>query len=209
MLVRTLALALGLAMAHVASAQTLPKPAEFYFDEDVRALKPLLAPGQDTPAELERILKKAERDPKAVLELAQLAHLAMLGGRADTGREMYARALARTNRSHPLWRTVVFNHAWDLYRAGDAAAALEQWLALHSGTRTEATWMPTTFALALWTLGRRDEAVQWYAAAVRTQPGDWSRSDGYARLLPDWREQDRATLAQVQAAWAAKPPAWP
>ena len=209
MYVRTLVLALGLAMSHVASAQSLPKPAEFYFDDDARALKPLLLPGQDTPVELERIIKKAERDPKAVLELAQLGHLAMTGGRADTGREMYGRALARINRSHPLWRQVVWNHAWDQFRTGQAAVALEEWAALSSGTRTSPAWMPTTYALALWTLGRRDEAVQWYAAAVRTQPDAWSRSEGYARLLPEWKDEERATLAEVQAAWAAKPPAWP
>jgi hypothetical protein len=207
--VRLLVLALGLALAHVASAQTLPKPAEFYFDEDPRALKPLLAPGQDTPAELERILKKAERDPKAVVELAQLGHLAMTGGRIDTGREMYARAQARITRTHPAWRQVTWNHGWDLYRAGDAAGALQQWAQLTAGARSEVSWMPPTYALALWTLGRRDEAVQWYAAAVRTQPDAWKSSDGYARLLPDWKDSERATLAEVHDAWVAQPPAWP
>jgi tetratricopeptide (TPR) repeat protein len=209
MYVRTLVLALGLALSHLASAQALPKPAEFYFDEDPRALKPLIAPGQDTPAELERIIKKAERDPKAVLELAQLGHLAMTGGRADTGREMYGRALGRINRTHPLWRQVLWNYAWDLHRVGDTAQALEHWAALTAGTRNQVAWMPTTYALALWTLDRRDEAVQWYAAAVRTQPGEWGRSDGYARLLPDWTDAERAALAEVHAAWKANPPRWP
>ena len=209
MYVRTLVLALGLAMSHVASAQSLPKPAEFYFDEDPRALKPLLVPGQDSAAEFERILKKAERNPDSVLERAQLGHLAMTGGRVDTGREMYGRALARINRTHPLWRQVVWHYGWDLYRIGEAGAALEQWSTLTTGARGASAWMPPTYALALWTLGRRDEAVQWYAAAVRTEPAQWSRSDGYARLLPDWKDEERATLAQVQAAWAANPPAWP
>lgn len=211
--VRTLVLALGLAMSHAVAAQStapsLPKVAEFYFDEDVRALKPLIAPGQDTPAELERIIKKAERDPKAVLELAQLGHLAMTGGRVDTGREMYSRALARINRSHPLWRQVVWNHAWDQFRAGDASVALQEWAELSSGTRTNPSWMPTTYALALWTVGRRDEAVQWYAAAVRTQPDAWRSTEGYARLLPDWKDTERAILAEVHDAWLAKPPRWP
>lgn len=211
MFVRTLVLALGLAMAHAASAQTLPRPSEFYFDTDARALKPLMTAGADSPAEIERMLKKIERDatPRAVPEMAHLAHLAMAGGRVETGRDLYLRALARIDRSHPMWRPVVWNYAWDLYRAGDAAGALAQWAALHSAGRLQASWIPPTYALALWTVGRRDEAVQWYAAAVRTQPGDWSGTGGYARLLPDWRETERATLAEVQAAWAAKPPAWP
>ena len=66
-----------------------------------------------------------------------------------------------------------------------------------------------TFALALWTLGRKDEAVQWYAAAVRTEPAQWSTPARYAALLPHWRDEERATLAEVQRAWAANPPAWP
>ena len=28
-------------------------------------------------------------------------------------------------------------------------------------------------------------------------------------LLPDWTPADRDTLAEVQAAWAKDPPAWP
>jgi hypothetical protein len=31
----------------------------------------------------------------------------------------------------------------------------------------------------------------------------------YAQLLPQWREDERASLAEVQQAWAAAPPAWP
>ncbi|MGO4777379.1 tetratricopeptide repeat protein, partial [Lysobacter sp. 2RAB21] len=66
-----------------------------------------------------------------------------------------------------------------------------------------------TYAVALWTLGRKDEAVQWYAAAVRSEPDQWRDTSAYASLLPDWRVADRATLAEVQKAWAANPPAWP
>ena len=52
-------------------------------------------------------------------------------------------------------------------------------------------------------------AVAWYAAAVRTEPGQWSDAANFAGLLPDWREEERATLAEVLAAWQEKPPAWP
>ena len=51
--------------------------------------------------------------------------------------------------------------------------------------------------------------MKWYAAAVRTEPGQWSDSAQYARLLPTWREDERALLAEVQQAWASQPPAWP
>ena len=64
-------------------------------------------------------------------------------------------------------------------------------------------------ALALWRAGQKQEAVQWYAAAVRTEPAQWSDSSRYAQLLPLWRDDERASLAEVQQAWAAAPPAWP
>jgi hypothetical protein len=61
----------------------------------------------------------------------------------------------------------------------------------------------------LWSLDRKTEAVQWYAAAVRTEPNLWGDPTNYVTLLPDWREQDRRRLAEVYAAWQAAPPAWP
>jgi len=91
----------------------------------------------------------------------------------------------------------------------DFDAALEQWVASASSLRGNATWVPPTFALALWKQGQREQAVKWYAAAVRTEPGQWSDSAQFARLLPTWREDERALLAEVQQAWASQPPAWP
>ncbi|ACD56941.1 hypothetical protein IXO675_001325 [Xanthomonas oryzae pv. oryzae] len=58
-------------------------------------------------------------------------------------------------------------------------------------------------------MGRKQDAVEWYAAAVRTWPDRWSSTANYASLLPEWREAERATLAEVFAAWQAKPPTFP
>ena len=69
-------------------------------------------------------------------------------------------------------------------------------------------WLPPTLALGLWRLDRREEAVRWYAAAVRTEPQLW-RSPDLERLLPDWSAADREALAVVAAAWQAAPPPWP
>src|SRR3546814_11714243 len=70
-------------------------------------------------------------------------------------------------------------------------------------------WVPPTLALGLWTLDRREEAVQWYAAAVRTEAMQWRDPANLPALLPDWREEDRAKLAEGAAAWAKPPPSWP
>ena len=106
-------------------------------------------------------------------------------------------------------RSLRWNHGWDLYRRGDAQDALNLWSKAAESTRGNPSWLPTTLALVLWKLERKDEAVAWYAAAVRTEPGQWSDTAAYAQLLPSWNDAERTQLAQVQQAWAANPPAWP
>lgn len=212
---RHLLLAVALAAAGSAHAQsaasnlTLPKPAEFYFDADAQATKPVIAVRETGDAAVAKLLKLIDRDPRAKAEHAQLAHLAMAGGRADLGRELYGRALIRIEPTDGLWRSVMWNYGWDLYRAGDAAAALEQWRTLMTSRSITPSWLPPTLATVLWTLGRKDEAVQWYAAAVRTEPEQFRSTSRHAQVLPEWTDSERATLTEVQAAWARNPPSWP
>ena len=202
-------LALGLAAAGAAVAQSLPKPAEFYFDADPTTTRPVVAIKETGDAAVQKLLKAIERDPRARTEYAQLAHLAMAGGRTDLGKEFYARTLVRVAPTDALWRPVMWNYGWDLYRSGDPVGALAQWQQLVEARRSSASWVPPTLALALWSAGRRDEAVVWYAAAVRTEPQLWRDPANFPRLLPDWRAAEHATLAEVQAAWAVNPPSWP
>ena len=212
---RHLLLAAALAAVGTAHAQTpasnapLPKPVEFYFDADAKATKPVIAVRETGEAATAKLIKLIDRDPHAKAERAQLAHLAMAGGQKDLGRELYARALTRIAPTDGLWRSVMWNYGWDLQRAGEPAAALEQWRTLMTSRSVTPSWLPPTLALTLWTLGRKDEAVQWYAAAVRTEPGQWRASSAHATLLPEWTDGERAVLAEVQAAWAANPPRWP
>lgn len=210
MFMRTLFLLVaGLAVSGHASAQSLSKPSEFYFDTDPLTTRPVVVIKDTGDAAIQKLLKIIERNPRAKGEHAQLAHLAMESGRNDLGRELYSRTLTRVTDTDALWRPVMWNYAWDLYRSGDAAGALAQWERLVAARRTNASWVPPTLALALWSAGRKDEAVQWYAAAVRTEPQQWNNPANFPRLLPEWREGERATLAEVQAAWAANPPNWP
>lgn len=209
-LFRGLAVAACLAMSGAAAAQSqrLVPMSEFYFDEDARTAQPIAPVKGSGDALVDRLLKLIARNPHAKEETAQLAHIAMEGGRPELGRELYGRVLAGLNASDGLWRPVLWNYGWDLYRQGDHAGALAQWQTMMQARSVSAQWIPTTFALVLWQLDRKDEAVQWYAAAVRTEPGKWNSPGRYAELLPDWREEDRAVLAEVQQAWAANPPEW-
>ncbi len=198
-----------LAMAGNATAQSLPKPAEFYFAADANTLRPVVAVRETGDAAMEKLAKIVERDPNAKAEPAQLAHLAMNAGRVDLGRQLYARSLKAIDRADGIWRSVMWNYGWDLFRAGDSEAALTQWRALVEARNVTASWMPPTLALALWSTDRKNEAVQWYAAAVRSEPQQWNTTAQFAQLLPEWSESERAMLAEVQAAWAANPPTWP
>ena len=201
-----LALAAGAAAAWAAPA--LPAPQEFYFDADPAAVPIVVVDGQGDDL-VNRLARQRERGRRALEATVQLAGVAMAQGRPELGQTLYAEALQAAPVTTPMGRSVRWNYGWDLYRQGQTEPALEQWLACASSVRGNAAWVPPTFALALWKQGEREQAVKWYAAAVRTEPAQWSDSAQFARLLPTWREDERALLAEVQKAWAAQPPAWP
>lgn len=191
-----------------AQAQSLPKIAEFYFDEDVTA-KPIQALPPEQAGLVDQLMKLRERGRKGVEASVQLAGIAYAEGRAELGAQLYADALSGVPDGSAQARGIRWNQGWDLYRHGDAQTALALWGQAAAGMRGNAGWVPPTLALALWKLGRKDEAAAWYAAAVRTEPTLWGDAPDFARLLPDWTDEERALLAEVQQAWAANPPRWP
>lgn len=207
---KTNLLALALALwGFAAGAQSLPKPKEFYFDEDRGVTRPVVAiDGLEGEALAEQLVKARERGRKAVEATAQLAHVAIAGGRAELGKSLYQQALGSVQPGGTLWRSISWNYGWDLYRLGESEAALAQWAGAVNGVGAP-TWVPPTLALGLWSVDRKAEALQWYAAAVRTEPTLWNDAANFARLLPEWTEAERNRLAEVHAAWQADPPAWP
>ncbi len=196
-------------LATGAFAQVLPKPAEFYFDEDRTANQPVVVVKGNDAAVVDRLAKMLERDPRAREPMLQLAAIAMKGGREELGRSLYERAIDAMGSNNRLERSARWHYGWDLHRAGDDVGALYQWGQVAHRGPTRGSWVPTTLALGLWKAGNKDEAVKWYAAAVRTHPDRWTSPADIAALLPEWSEADRATLILVQHAWAANPPGWP
>lgn len=189
-------------------AQSLPKIAEFYFDEDVAA-KPIVAVPAEQADAVDQLMKLRERGRKGFEATVQLAGVAYSEGRAELGEKLYQEALGSVSGNSTQARSVRWNQGWDLYRHGDANTALAHWIRAAEDVRGNPSWLPQTLALVLWKLDRKDEAVAWYAAAVRTEPQQWNDPAQFARLLPQWRDGERAQLAQVQQAWAVNPPAWP
>jgi len=191
-----------------AQAQSLPKINEFYFDDDVAAKPIHVVPPEQADA-VDQLMKLRERGRKAVEATAQLASIAYVGGRDELGAKLYQEALASVADTSVQARGLRWSQGWDLYRRGDANAALALWTRAAESTRGNPSWLPQTLALALWKLDRKDEALSWYAAAVRTEPQQWNDAANFPQLLPGWNDAERAQLAEVQRAWAANPPAWP
>lgn len=189
-------------------AQGMPKIAEFYFDEDTAA-KPIQALPPEQAGLVDQLMKLRERGRRSVDATVQLAGIAYTEGRTDLAAKLYQEALTAVSENSLQSRGIRWNQAWDLYRHGDAEGALALWTQAASGTRGNASWAPPTLALALWTLDRKGEALEWYAAAVRTEPEQWNTPARFPQLLPLWSDAERARLAEVQQAWAENPPAWP
>ena len=204
------AVLLALLVSGLAAAQTSPKIEEFYFDDDRKAMQTFEVVKGSDDAAVRRLKQMAERDGiNAGKAGAQLAHLLMSAGRLQEGRSVYAQLLQRHDQTSGLHRPLLYRYGWDLYRAGEYAAALGQWQKLLVGRGINPAWAPPTMALVLWKLDRKPEALAWYAAAVRSEPARWGRGTLPADLLRDWTDEERADLARVQAAWAKAPPAWP
>lgn len=203
-------MALTLLASAMAWGQALPRMQEFYFDEDKGALQPLQVVEGEGDQVVKRLDQLAARDGRNADKAgAQLAHLLMASGRLQEGKSYYAKLLQRNGETSALYRPIAYRYGWDLYRAGEYEMALSQWQKLVGSRGIEPAWAPPTLALVLWKLDRKQDAVNWYAAAVRTEPTQWSGTARYAELLPQWSEAERADLAQVQAEWAKAPPAWP
>lgn len=214
--VRLVACLALLCLPSIVLAQGLPKPKEFYFDDDAQVAKPIVVIEGSDDATVERLLKltqqrggrNARSSDRSERAEAQIAHIAYVDGEPATGDGIYRRLQASAG-TGAFRQSLLWNHGWDLYRSGSVEQALQQWAGSLEGRLTNPSWAPPTFALGLWKLGRRDEAVRWYAAAVRTEPGRWNDARNLPALLPGWGDADRKLLAEVVAAWAANPPAWP
>ena len=202
-----LATALALA-AFAAQAQTLSKPGEFYFDEDRNTARLIVAVEGEGEPLAEQLVKQIERGRNRIEATAQLAHVAISENRIELGEKLYQEALGSTEGRGTLGRAVRWNYGWDLYRQDQKQAALAQWAELAKGFGSP-SWVPPTLALVLWDLDRKAEAVQWYAASVRTEPSQWRDPANFPTLLPGWTDPERQRLAEVFAAWQADPPAWP
>src|SRR5690606_35961154 len=94
-----------------------------------------------------------------------------------------------------------WNYGWALFNGADTASALKQWqiaAELHSGNPS---WVPTTMAVGLWLTGYNARAVEYYAAAVNSDPDRWSNAVDVAQATADWGANEKLAIEAVHAAW--------
>lgn len=191
---------LGL-LALPALAQALPgKPLETYFQDDPAATLPREVDPTNRMAvtQLEQVLAY---DPKNVSARLQHARLLIARGQSRHAILEFEAAIREAPEDSVARRQAHYAFGWALLRIGQARRAAEEWAIaarLHGGNPR---WAPTTLALALWLADEKDLAIDYFAAAVRSDSRSWGSTRGLALSLRDWHEDDRATLEAVHAEW--------
>ena len=177
-----------------------PTPAEGYGADDPFAVAPKRIDPTDNTARqgLEQIL---QYDPENVKARIQNAELMIARGQRQRGLEEYGYALRLAEGNPEKLRMVHWNYGWALHRSGEAYGAISQWMkaeALHGGNPI---WAPTTYAIGLWAADEKAKAIEFYKAAVRSNPRRWGTASGLAESTRSWDPDQRQTIEAVYAAW--------
>lgn len=195
--------ALGLALlALPAAAQTLdlPTPAASYTDHDpAGTIYPDIHPSSpELEATLNQGVRRGRNNP---VPLAQRGLYFTLQGQRSRGQRDYDRALSSGEEGSAERRYAHWSYGWALHASGDHAGALAHWRTaadLHGG---RPNWVPSTLAIALWSLGARESAVTFFDVAVQDNPAMWEADDAVQATTRDWRPNDRLTILSIHNQW--------
>jgi len=115
----------------------------------------------------------------------------------------YETLLARDDVDPFLRRRIEWYYGWSLWSMGRDAEALYRWRSAERAHGGQPEWVPYTYALALWRLGKTDVAVKYFGAAQATDPR-WGTAQGLKRRTERWDETERRIAVEVQDAWRAR-----
>lgn len=203
MLVRALPVlfAAGLVLAAPAAAQdALPTPAERYVDKDGAAVMPKEVAPNDNRArrQLEQIL---EYSPEHVPARVQHGFHLVARGMNNRAEQEFEYAIRISDPDSLNQRHAHWGYGWGLFRMGEYRRAIAQWMEaerLHGG---KPAWAPWTYAIGLWMAGDRELALQFWNAAVRSDPDRWGASRGLEREIRDWFPNQRLAAEALHAEW--------
>lgn len=199
------ACAIWLATPVAAQTLELPTPAAAYADRDpAGAIYPDMDPS--TPGMEDTLNQAVRRGRGNPVPIAQRGLYYFMQGQRSRGQRDYDRALSLAEPGSPEQRYVHWSHGWALHAAGDHAGALAQWrlaAQLHGGNPH---WAPSTFAMALWSLGARELAVEFFTVAVEGDPALWRSLEAIEATTRDWRPNERLTMLSIHNQWLSSQP---
>lgn len=186
-----------------AQDDALPPAAGSYPDNDPAAIRPDMIDENDRNArrQLDQVLKaNPDNIPARVLNAWTLIER---GSRARGLQAFEDAVRAAPPGSLPL-RHAHWNFGWALFGSADTAGALKHWriaAELHGG---HPSWVPTTFAVGLWLTGHHALAIDYYQAAVNSDPDRWSEATALAEATRNWGPNEKLAIEAVQAAWRSR-----
>lgn len=185
----------------LADPAPLPPPAASYVDEDPAAIAVVIV--DPSRSDLMQRLDQLAREPKNAWKAhAQRGFQYGLRGQREKLAGDFAAAAQELPNDPFAPRILAWQHGWALFEAGDYAGAIARWQDAERAHGGHPSWVPYTYAVALWRMGRRDEALAYYAAAARSAPDRWGSKAGLERIARKWNKAELTAANELYEAWA-------
>lgn len=153
------------------------------------------------PATLAALEAAIELDPNNVQARIDRAYIWTLTGNRIRGLAEFTRAQAMAPAGRALQRRAYWTEGWAMYQLAEYAAAMRAWRraeALHGGAPA---WVPPTYAVALWSAGDRESALQWFEVATHSAPSEWLTRARVDTSIRFWRPPESAAMRELFAAF--------
>lgn len=191
----------AIAFSMTTTAAELPVPlASRYPDADHEAQ--IRVPQLEEETRFKQLQRSARRGKLTPAGLAALAFgYSIRGDAANAGSALDA-ARSHAGRRTGTLRHVLWSAGWSYINLGDYDSAARAWsesAELHGG---QPYWLPYSMAVLAELDQQRELAVQWYDAAVRSQPR-WGSAEGVAQSTSHWQRKESAAIERVFHAWRA------
>lgn len=191
------------AKAADAVALPRPEPAAVYRDRDPAALYYAAPPGRN--AQFRRNLNASIRsNPNNAAALIQRAYLHHASGDIEEGDRDFIRVIEVTADDPLLRRRALWSLGWSAFNRDDPRQAMAFWQQAADAFDGRAGWLPYSMALAAWAAGDQALAMDWYDAAVRSDP-QWRQAEGVDARTLRWKPREREVARAVFQAWSARP----
>ena len=140
------------------------------------------------------------RNPKDPVLLSHRAYLFQEGGDLALAVRDFDKAIEYAVPGSAVERNVYWALGWANYDQGDYEGAFDNWLHAIKEHGGKPYWEAYTLALLYWTAGKQEMALDWYAAAVASDP-QWNNEKGFKEKTRYWRPLQRERMQQLFGTW--------